>query len=139
MREIFDQTEFRRLPLRALVACVLRCATRVQPLIQERFLEDAGANDVSVARVNNVVLLLCQTFCREGLNAESRLADFAEELKWKESQQAATDEDTALAAGNAAFLAATWASFGIPSVPGVASSSTAETTREQATIGINHA
>ena len=130
------QSDFDRLPLRALVACALRCASRVQLLIQEHGSTTTGDTKLSYARINNIALILCQTFCREGLNIGSRLADLVDEGKWNSPREFTDVCDPALASGNATFLATQSAAFGRMIMPGVATTSTATAVREQTAAAI---
>ena len=134
---------YRTLPLRALIVCALRCAVRVQPLIQEHPFERTDSDSISVGRVNDIALRLCQLFCREGLNLGSRLHTILEENKWKRKQASAiegeTPTDPALACGDAVFTAATEAAFGNTAVPGVASSSVAKKVRERVIAAVEFA
>ena len=126
----------RKLSLRAMVACALRCATRIQPRIKPNPTGLTSPETLSAARLNNIMLLLCQSFCREGFNPNSRLAEVAEENKWKEQTKALLETDAALASGGAVYMAATEAAFGNVAMHGVASSSTAETVRQHAITAI---
>ncbi len=132
--------DFNRLPLRALVACALRSASRVQPLIQERDSATTGNTKLSNARVNNIALLLCQTFCREGLNVGSRLSDLVDEAKWNPPREFSDEAyHPALESGRATFFATQNAAFGNKAMPGVATISTATAVREQTTAAIQFA
>ncbi|MHB1247000.1 MAG: DUF2971 domain-containing protein [Sulfuriferula sp.] len=126
----------RKLSLRAMVACALRCATRIQPLIKPSPTGLTSPETLSAVRLNNIMLLLCQGFCREGFNPNSRIAEVAEENKWKEQTKTPLEADAALASGGAVFMAATEAAFGNVAMPGVASSSTAEKVRQHAITSI---
>ena len=133
------EPELRRLSIRALVACAVRCATRVQPLLSETATAANVGDDSGLTRVNNICLLLCQTFCQEGLNAGSALARMVEQAKWKEEKEPTVSKDPTQACMDATFAAVTGVAFQRPAFPGVATSSDAEAVRNNVTAAIRHA
>ena len=127
MTDLPTARDLKKLCLRAAIACALRAAQRVEPLLADIPAPANNDSKVSDEQLCNICLLLVKSFCDDTLHSGSRLATIMLDSKWDPDNENVEEVgDPALRSANNTFSAAMHAQFGHFVEPGLPSFRTAK-------------